>query len=193
MNYEKIYYDLVLSAKLYPKESDYYENHHIKPRSMGGSDDESNLVKFTGRQHYIAHWLLYKIYKNKQMAAAWNRMCSKSNNQMRYNSHTYSYAREALAIEMSKSHSGKGNPMYGTTSPFLGKKHTPKTLEKMSNAAKGKSPSKETREKLSRASAGKNNPNYGKKHTNEIKEKMKEAWRERKEKQANESPASQLF
>lgn len=37
---------------------------------MGGSNESSNLVYLTGRQHFIAHWLLYKIYNNSEMAMA---------------------------------------------------------------------------------------------------------------------------
>jgi hypothetical protein len=39
---------------------DYFENHHIKPRSLGGSDRKSNIVALTYREHFLAHWLLTK-------------------------------------------------------------------------------------------------------------------------------------
>jgi hypothetical protein len=32
--------------------------HHILPRAMGGTDEESNLVFLTPRQHLVAHLLL---------------------------------------------------------------------------------------------------------------------------------------
>lgn len=38
--------------------------HHIKPKHMGGCDDISNLTYLTLREHKIAHFLLWKIYKN---------------------------------------------------------------------------------------------------------------------------------
>lgn len=38
-----------------------YEEHHIIPRSLGGSDNSNNLVKLTPREHYFAHLLLVKI------------------------------------------------------------------------------------------------------------------------------------
>ena len=40
----------------------YCENHHIVPTSLGGSDDQINLVKLTARQHFIAHFMLSKIF-----------------------------------------------------------------------------------------------------------------------------------
>lgn len=37
------------------------ERHHIVPRSLGGSDDPSNIVTLSLRKHYIAHLLLTKM------------------------------------------------------------------------------------------------------------------------------------
>jgi hypothetical protein len=37
---------------------------------MGGSDEPSNLVDLTPREHYLAHWLLFKIHRNGKTAAA---------------------------------------------------------------------------------------------------------------------------
>ena len=58
MNYEKIYRELTNRDS----RAKYTEIHHIIPKCMGGTDDKSNLVKLTAREHYIAHKLLTKIY-----------------------------------------------------------------------------------------------------------------------------------
>ena len=42
--------------------SNYYESHHILPRSLGGCNEKSNLVLLTAREHFIAHKLLVKVY-----------------------------------------------------------------------------------------------------------------------------------
>lgn len=63
MNYQKIYSDLISRAILRHTEG-YYESHHIIPRCIGGTDDESNLVRLTPEEHYVAHQLLAKIYPN---------------------------------------------------------------------------------------------------------------------------------
>lgn len=52
------------------------ELHHILPRSMGGSDDKTNLVHLTTEQHYEAHYLLWKAYGNQQMSCAFHLMTS---------------------------------------------------------------------------------------------------------------------
>jgi hypothetical protein len=63
MNYKKQYESLVKTRKeRILKEGEYYERHHILPKCLGGSNDKENLVVLTAREHYIAHWLLCKIY-----------------------------------------------------------------------------------------------------------------------------------
>ena len=39
----------------------YRENHHVVPRSMGGTNAKSNIVSLTAREHFICHWLLTKM------------------------------------------------------------------------------------------------------------------------------------
>lgn len=43
----------------------YLEIHHIIPKSIGGTNDEDNLVTLTFREHLVAHKLLVKIYPNQ--------------------------------------------------------------------------------------------------------------------------------
>lgn len=63
MNYLKIYNNLIATRKSRtPTTVDYYEKHHIVPKAYGGSNDGTNLVKLTAREHYLAHWLLTKVY-----------------------------------------------------------------------------------------------------------------------------------
>ena len=41
-----------------------YEEHHIIPKCCYGSNNKSNLVTLTCREHFIAHRLLPYIYAN---------------------------------------------------------------------------------------------------------------------------------
>ena len=63
MNYQKIYDSLIQKRLDNPitKAQIYCESHHILPRCLGGSDDKSNLVNLTAREHFIAHKLLSYI------------------------------------------------------------------------------------------------------------------------------------
>lgn len=65
MDYKKIYDNLCFSCKDRGVVKEVgSEIHHIVPRSMGGTDEDSNLVKFTPREHFFAHVLLEKITRN---------------------------------------------------------------------------------------------------------------------------------
>lgn len=71
MNYRKIY-DQLMCKRTHQQVLDkldktdpnyiYVEEHHIIPRCIGGSNGKSNLVYLTGREHFIAHKLLFKAY-----------------------------------------------------------------------------------------------------------------------------------
>lgn len=139
LNYKKIYDALVEKAKVRgldkSKYEGYFEIHHIVPRSVGGSNDLSNLVMFTGREHYIAHMLLWKAYPgNRSLMRAAKIMSS------RVGRHSQSYKTkgkisskvyERLRFEYSEAVkiqcAGEGNPFYGKT-------HSEDTVEKMVSA-----------------------------------------------------------
>jgi hypothetical protein len=65
------------------KQGEYFEAHHIVPRSMGGDGKKEgwsdlkhpNIIILTAREHYIAHALLWLIHENRQMALAFRFMC----------------------------------------------------------------------------------------------------------------------
>ena len=64
IHYE-LYIEFIIERKRYEWIKDenqlrYIERHHILPTSLGGSDDEENLVYLSGEDHYTAHYLLYE-------------------------------------------------------------------------------------------------------------------------------------
>jgi len=105
-NYLKHYEQLCSSRKLLhrtKKDDVYYEEHHIIPKSLGGSNDTDNLVLFTAREHFIAHLLLYNHYKTlggesfRKMSFALVSMASTNKNLKRHvlNSRQYALIKEA--------------------------------------------------------------------------------------------------
>jgi ssDNA-binding Zn-finger/Zn-ribbon topoisomerase 1 len=102
MNYQRIYNLLVEKAQNRTTLDGYKESHHIIPRGLGGSNDSSNLVDFTAREHFIAHLLLAKIYGGGMWHAA--HMMS---NMKRYTNRKYETARKEHAKRVSKLMSGK--------------------------------------------------------------------------------------
>lgn len=42
--------------------NEYYEFHHVIPKSLGGLDDDFNVIPLTAREHILAHYLLCDIY-----------------------------------------------------------------------------------------------------------------------------------
>ncbi len=99
MNYKNIYDNLILHAKSRGKiENVYGENHHIVPVKMGGNNDKNNLVWLTFKEHFVAHHLLCKIYKTKEMYYAFH--C------MRRDPHGYRKLTSILFNTIKKNHSG---------------------------------------------------------------------------------------
>lgn len=73
MNYQKIYDQLVQKNHNF-REGEYFETHHKVPKCIGGTDDASNLVNLTAREHYVAHLLLVKITKQNSDKFAYGKM-----------------------------------------------------------------------------------------------------------------------
>jgi hypothetical protein len=51
------------------RESGATETHHIIPRCRGGDNSPDNLVVLTLREHYVAHWMLWRAYPEDQALA----------------------------------------------------------------------------------------------------------------------------
>lgn len=175
MNYERIYNLFIASRKLIIHVNIYTERHHILPRSLGGSDDEGNIVELTPDDHLFAHMLLAKIYGGK-MWSALNFMLSSGKYLGRRSRAIYSAARQMHA----KSISGENNP-------FFGKKHTESTRKRISEKRATQVISDESRKKQGDALRGRKQSAAhilkrvaavkGKPHTEERKRKIADAAR----------------
>lgn len=99
MNYKRIYDSLIELGRTQVLPTDTYtERHHIIPKCMNGSDDSTNLVRLTARQHYVAHLLLHKIYpENPYLVTACIVMTTQTKLRCGSNNRVYSWLREKHA------------------------------------------------------------------------------------------------
>jgi len=98
----RIYEELITKSKHRTiSEGVYTEDHHVIPKCTGGSDDECNLVTLTAREHFIAHMLLYKIFKNSpdgyKLLYAVNLMRNGNSHDPIRNSREFHWSREAFS------------------------------------------------------------------------------------------------
>lgn len=123
MNYKRIYKNLIKKRRSEPLPYDVYgEKHHIIPVSLGGNNSKKNLIRLSAREHYIAHLLLFKIFKKRKqlhphldkkkqsfrkMSLALNMMSkfsstSHQNERKKINSHIFQILRQDIRQELSK-------------------------------------------------------------------------------------------
>ena len=116
MNYNKIYEKLIDRAKCRSKiEGEYYETHHILPKCLGGNDDKDNLIALTGREHFVAHLCLVKIYPgNHSLIMAAVMMHCSSSVQDRSHNRLYEWLRKQHSKTMSEVSSGANSSQYNT-------------------------------------------------------------------------------
>jgi hypothetical protein len=119
MNYKKIYNSIIDKRKRESFEG-YGEKHHIIPRSLGGSNRASNIVKLTAKEHYMCHLLLVKIYnkgsKHHKMLHAFVMMldCRSKNQERHITGKEYEMLRKKFSVLQSKSQTGVKNSQHGT-------------------------------------------------------------------------------
>lgn len=182
--YTKWYFNLVKSRKkLNRRKEKPFQTHHIVPKSLGGNNEESNLVILTPREHYICHLLLVKMTSGKnrsKMVFAFFRFNSKDGK------FTTSKSYESFMKNFGKHLKGENNPFFGK---HLSKEHKEKISGK-NHGMYGKScydiwiekygkdeadrRKKIMIEKRSISLSGENNPQYGKKQSKERRKKHSE-------------------
>ena len=134
----------------------YTEEHHIIPKSLGGKNDNENLVRLSAREHFICHLLLVKMVsgqnKFKMISAIHGMRYWKSPNQERdiiINSKIFNKIKELNSKAVSER--------------FLGKAKSKDHKKNLSNANLGK-----------HFHSGEKNPMFGKKQTDKAKKKLSE-------------------
>jgi hypothetical protein len=161
MNHQQVYNSIIENARKQNRirnNENYYEDHHIIPRCIGGDDSIKNKVLLTAREHFVCHKLLTYIYQgNYKIYHAFHFMAFMNKRKYEISSRDYEYAIE-LFRSIPVDHRGEKNTMYG-------KKHSKKSIEKnrISNLGNyeeryGKEKADEMKRKLGEKSAGENNP-----------------------------------
>ena len=183
MDYQRIYNEIISRAR---KENRaklkrnnpnyvYYENHHIIPRCMNGTDNEENLVLLTAREHYVMHKLLVYIYPRVAGLASavfFLTHTGNQNNRRKISSRDYENAKKLIddnIIEIGKKISkGKKGKKFtekqwesfdinGERNPMFGKRHSPESKQKIRDNLDVK---------------GEKNGMFGRHHTEEAKNNM---------------------
>lgn len=186
--YTKLYYAIIEQANN-RLTSGYVEKHHIIPKSLGGIDEQSNIVALTAREHFICHQLLTKMttgYEQRKMKFALGKFVQDGPNTQRcLTGKQYEVARNAISEAR------------------IGMTHSEETKQKMSEKAKGRVPwnkgkkgmqtmseegkqalrdlytgipkSEEFKRKISESKKGHTSGMTGKKHSEETKKKMSES------------------
>jgi len=163
MNYLKVYHQLIHNAQhRILSRNIYVERHHIVPLSLKGADIDSNIVSLTAKEHFVAHHLLWKIHRNREMTKAFMLMCSVKRNGIKYKVYAKDYQKlkEDASIAQSEFMQGRVGNNLGKTLPqewrdniskgqkghgrgnggsagFKGKKHTEENKKAISNRRKG--------------------------------------------------------
>lgn len=204
MNYQTIYNHLITKFKDHPKVKFQTNDHHIIPQSFAKLDGIENIdgrwnrVHLPHREHFIAHLLLARIwrdhkFKGSMMARAFKMMsdCRKlSSKDYAWLKLNYSHSEETKQ-KISKKTSGSNNGMFG-------KKHAIKSKNKMSEMASNRS--EEYREKMSKAQSNRSDETRhkmskaqkGKRKSEETKRKLSEKAKGRRMSEESKNNLSNL-
>ncbi len=195
MDYKKMHDSIIENRKLLGVPKGYSENHHIIPKSFGGTNDPNNMIRLTAREHFIIHRLLAKMYPDTGMAHAIFKMSCVDKHWGTYKvkSRTYEYLRKQHADRVSNDKISAKKK----SEALKGRKQKPEHAAKRAESRKssGTWHKEETKKKISASNTGKTgtwankklpddmvkkrndtrfaNNNYG--HTEETKKKISES------------------
>jgi hypothetical protein len=89
----------------------YVERHHVIPKCIGGTNKISNIVCLTPEEHYVAHQLLYKIYKDTEYGVrllfSANMMSGDKYNTRKNCNKSYGWIKRLCSEEISKMNKNK--------------------------------------------------------------------------------------
>lgn len=174
--YYSWYCNIIQSAQTTAR-TGYTEKHHIIPKSFGGLNDTSNLVRLSAREHFICHRLLVKCTegqaKRKMYWALHKMMYQCTKDQVRHtpNSRTFEILRQEFVNNVCKKQvvsEAQRQRWIKMNESRKGTKLTDKHRKAMSDARQGRILSEEHKAKISQS-------NKGKPKSEEHKEKIRQA------------------
>jgi hypothetical protein len=177
--YTQAYYSIITSASQRPQikvKDQYTERHHIIPDSFyinnrskgkspgwleGNSNDKSNMVRLSPREHFICHWLLTKmvmsqaVYKMQKALVALRR--SGSNHKRVYSSAHYAHLRKLSAkilSEQNKNRVQSDQERAKRSAALKGRKRPEHVIQALQQANLNRVVSEDTKQKLSKIFKG---------------------------------------
>ena len=177
--YKDIYFSIIEKAK-HKKIYEYGEKHHIIPKCLGGSNEKSNIVMLTAREHFLCHKLLVKFTESEnkcKMSYALWRCANKGGIKTTLE---YTHIRQAHAKMLALKMTGKTWSWSQEAKDRLKEK---RKIEPFEPHNKGKSRTQEEKNKISKSKKGKcigkDNHFYGKTHSDEFKLKQSQRAKDR--------------
>ena len=167
MNKYTTWYNAITDRAQTRKLDGYTERHHIIPKSLNGTDDKTNLVDLTAREHFVCHWLLSKMHTGEakaKMIYALNGMKRGNEFTQRYETKITARVYENLKKEFAQVHSAT---MKGITPINKGRSMSEEQKVKI-RSTKAANPTKRSAEAIAKAVA----KQTGQKRSEETKLKM---------------------
>jgi hypothetical protein len=184
--YSTWYYNIINRAQSRTLEG-YVERHHIIPKCLGGTNERSNLVALTAKEHYICHRLLIRMTsddaKKKMIKALSAFRASGRNKGRRLTSNQYEQIRLETVDDvpwnkgLKWSDEARAKISAGRSGQI--RKLSPESQASLVKKLKERIITDEHRANLSKSLKGRPAPNKGKKHSPETIEKLKAAKRKR--------------
>lgn len=120
--HERVYNNIIMKRRKEIPEG-YTESHHIIPKSLGGSNSKTNIIRLTAREHFICHALLvhifeYDKFKYTKMLDAFLLMKGDKYRGRYLNSRLYEYARKRFSELCKIERIGENNPQFNKRSIY---------------------------------------------------------------------------